>query len=290
MKTNKINGIQSALLLAGLMALMSCEYKEIADADYSASKLYLPAAVTGIYKIENLTKENLATPTPGSTYRYAINKEANRFEIPLSVFRSGLNRSNAVNVIISANPDTAQSLINNGSLERTSVFPTGAYTVNETVTIADGSSVSPFTLNVDLGFLKNQAIIDRAEKQAALSADPDAVYISRKYALGITISNNDPNPEINPDLSTVIVLVDLRIFSPEAKFEYAADSDNPKMINFLNRSEFGVSCQWNFGDGGTSTETTPKHTYAQGGNYTVTIKVKGLLDDEVSYTETIEIK
>ena len=40
-------------------------------------------------------------------------------------------------------------------------------------------------------------------------------------------------------------------------------------VNFTNQSQYAVSYNWNFGDGGTSTETNPQHTYYIGGNYPV---------------------
>ena len=49
----------------------------------------------------------------------------------------------------------------------------------------------------------------------------------------------------------------------------------PAQVTFTNKSMNGVSYLWNFGDGTTSTETNPVHTYANAGNYTVTLSVDG---------------
>jgi len=46
-----------------------------------------------------------------------------------------------------------------------------------------------------------------------------------------------------------------------------------KTATFTNTSFEGTSYFWNFGDGGTSTETSPSHTYAAGGIYTVKLTV-----------------
>lgn len=46
-----------------------------------------------------------------------------------------------------------------------------------------------------------------------------------------------------------------------------------KTATFTNNSFEGTSYSWNFGDGATSTETSPSHTYAAGGLYTVVLNV-----------------
>jgi len=49
----------------------------------------------------------------------------------------------------------------------------------------------------------------------------------------------------------------------------------PAQVAFINKSMNGISYLWDFGDGTTSTETNPVHTYANTGNYTVTLSVDG---------------
>ncbi|MGZ3882783.1 MAG: PKD domain-containing protein, partial [Bacteroidia bacterium] len=45
----------------------------------------------------------------------------------------------------------------------------------------------------------------------------------------------------------------------------------PFGIHFLNNSVYAVHYKWDFGDGNTSTQATPSHTYTTPGNYTVTL-------------------
>ncbi len=52
-----------------------------------------------------------------------------------------------------------------------------------------------------------------------------------------------------------------------------------------------VSCEWDFGDGTTDTGITCDHTYAEPGNYTVTLTVKdaaGNLDTDTMIVTVIE--
>jgi PKD repeat protein len=46
-------------------------------------------------------------------------------------------------------------------------------------------------------------------------------------------------------------------------------------ITFVNKSENTETYQWNFGDGGTSTEKSPKYNYKNPGTYTVTLTATG---------------
>ncbi|HMG14142.1 MAG TPA: PKD domain-containing protein, partial [Saprospiraceae bacterium] len=48
---------------------------------------------------------------------------------------------------------------------------------------------------------------------------------------------------------------------------------NGNVVTFSNSSSSGVSYLWNFGDGNTSTEINPVHTYSQENTYTVTLTV-----------------
>lgn len=49
----------------------------------------------------------------------------------------------------------------------------------------------------------------------------------------------------------------------------------PALVNFTNESFNAGTFQWNFGDGGTSNQLNPSHTYANPGLYTVTLIASG---------------
>ncbi len=58
--------------------------------------------------------------------------------------------------------------------------------------------------------------------------------------------------------------------APTAGFEYNVSTSNG-LVAFNNTSTGAVAYQWTFGDGGTSTDASPVHTYTQSGTYTVTL-------------------
>lgn len=57
--------------------------------------------------------------------------------------------------------------------------------------------------------------------------------------------------------------------------------------SFANTSQQFSSLVWNFGDGGTSTALNPQHTYAQAGNYTVTLTVSGNCGTDVATQQVV---
>lgn len=59
--------------------------------------------------------------------------------------------------------------------------------------------------------------------------------------------------------------------APEAKFSYTIDANDTKMVTFVNETVGATSYIWQFGDGSTSEEESPVHTYDAGGDYLVAL-------------------
>lgn len=76
--------------------------------------------------------------------------------------------------------------------------------------------------------------------------------------------------------------------SPVAEFSYSGNTQAPATIIFTNSSTNASTYEWNFGDGGSSTEKNPSHIYTSGGSFTVSLKAKGE-GGENSITKTIVI-
>lgn len=63
---------------------------------------------------------------------------------------------------------------------------------------------------------------------------------------------------------------------PVAKFSVSGyELPIPNAINFINVSTNATSYEWNFGDGSTSTQFNPTHSYAARGTYPIKLKVTG---------------
>ncbi len=70
--------------------------------------------------------------------------------------------------------------------------------------------------------------------------------------------------------------------------DFQADNlqcEDPATVSFQNLSSATTSVLWDFGDGNTSTENSPQHTYATGGIYTVTMTATGCNGESETMTK-----
>ncbi len=77
---------------------------------------------------------------------------------------------------------------------------------------------------------------------------------------------------------------------PKARFTYEVDSDNELKVKFTDNSTNALSYTWNFGDGNSSTEQNPTHTYSVAGTYEVELTVKGESNKTDTKKETISLE
>jgi len=75
---------------------------------------------------------------------------------------------------------------------------------------------------------------------------------------------------------------------PTARFNYAVDEDNGLIVTFTNVSLNADTYSWDFGDGESSTEMSPSHTYATDGTYDVTLTATNSGGSD-AVTESLEL-
>lgn len=78
-----------------------------------------------------------------------------------------------------------------------------------------------------------------------------------------------------------------------AQFSFEEEQVNEEVqLHFVNESSNADSYQWDFGDGTTSPEFSPSHSYSTNtsANYTICLYASNLFDCNDEYCETIEVK
>ena len=73
-----------------------------------------------------------------------------------------------------------------------------------------------------------------------------------------------------------------------ASFQFEIDANDFLTVNFSNFSDNADSFAWDFGDGNTSTEREPSHTYAEAGTYNVVLTASSA-NGSAERSETITI-
>jgi len=71
---------------------------------------------------------------------------------------------------------------------------------------------------------------------------------------------------------------------PIASFQYAIGDPDWNEVTFTNYSQNAVTYSWDFGDGTTSTDENPVHTYATAGDYTIVL----VASNEAGTTSTFD--
>jgi hypothetical protein len=263
---------KSVLLLTILSCLLfvSCEYQEIEKAEYPDQTLYMPAAVNGVYTINNIPQRiSDAHPVPGQPYRFTVDVPNNKLIVPLGVYRSAIHRSGKVQVDIEAISDTIAELAALSVIPpTTTILSASEYTLPASVDIADGETLGFFNLEIDLDYLLGF---------------PDALF-----GLGVGIHSNVM--KVNPLYKTTILVLDTKVLKPVANFTFAADAVNARKIVFTNSSAYSVNYTWDFGDGSAaSTERSPSHEYPGAGWYTVTLTAVGATGDTDQSTTAVPV-
>lgn len=170
----------------------------------------------------------------------------------------------------------------------------GTYTVNLTVSNANGTASKTATINVSelpismspvANFIINVPLTvqftdssenatewnwDFGDGMNSTDQNPTHAYSTAGiYTVNLTVSNAN-----RTDSKTAIINVSEKPVSvvPVANFSTNVTSGNvPISVQFNDSSENATQWFWDFGDGNNSTEQNPVHIYSTAGNYTVNL-------------------
>ncbi|AEH60076.1 S-layer-related duplication domain protein [Methanosalsum zhilinae DSM 4017] len=173
-------------------------------------------------------------------------------------------------------------------------YPFVERTVGEPVEPVEEEPVASFTANPTSGAAPLEvAFTDQSEYavdyswdfgdgETSTEASPTHTYEEiGTYTVTLTVSN-----EIGEDTAeTTISVTEEEILPPVAAFDaQPLEGEVPLTVTFTDQSENAVAYEWDFGDGTTSTDATPTHTYEEAGEYTVTLTV----ENELGETDTAQ--
>lgn len=240
--------------------LVSCNYEELAKADYPQQILYMPTAKNGLFAINSIS-------TSG-TYRFTVDLAGKKIIIPLGVFRGGVSADGDVQVSVTALAVTISKLISSSALVGTVALPTDKFVLPTSVSVPNGQESALFSLSIDLDYLR--------------------ANLTQKQAVAVSIAS--PQTNVNPALKTTIISFDPTILKPTPTFTTKADATTPKKITFTNTSANAVGYSWDFGDGSAAiTDPAPTYTYAKAGMYTVTLTATGITGSADAVKKTLSV-
>ncbi|WP_319507323.1 PKD domain-containing protein [uncultured Methanolobus sp.] len=180
-----------------------------------------------------------------------------------------------------ANDSVANSSENNVTFNLTSFVPVANFTADVT------SGIVPMTLNFT-DHSSNQStgwLWDFGDGNTSTDQNPTHVYATGgTYNVSLNATNL-AGSNVSTQLSYISAYeVPVSNFSANVT-EGAA----PLSVNFTDLStNMPTSWSWNFGDGNTSNETNPTHTYVSAGTYNVSLNATNLAGSDIS-TQTAYI-
>lgn len=87
------------------------------------------------------------------------------------------------------------------------------------------------------------------------------------YTVKLTATNETGSAEHEKEITVINTLL------PAADFSFQVSNENTLEVSFTSNSPNATGFEWDFGDGGTSTEANPTYVYLEGGTYTVKLIV-----------------
>lgn len=78
--------------------------------------------------------------------------------------------------------------------------------------------------------------------------------------------------------------------TPSPKFTASSEVPAMRPVNFTNQSEKAIEYRWDFGDGTSSEEESPQHSYQHSGDYIVTLRAVDEKGKEKAKSQTVTIK
>ncbi|MGQ8335326.1 DUF3823 domain-containing protein [Sunxiuqinia sp. A32] len=136
-------------------------------------------------------------------------------------------------------------------------------------------------------YLSKNVLVDENQKDFALKADVSTIISGQEVTMIATLPQSLDGEfyyftrvGVRSDKSNEFYYTQVQELqgdpngpkNPTADFTSLVDGRD---VAFATTSKYVETFMWDFGDGETSTEENPSHTYAQGGDYTITLTAMG---------------
>ena len=139
------------------------------------------------------------------------------------------------------------------------VFPISNFTTNVT------EGCAPLTVQFN-DISQNATSWNWDFGDGAISTDQNPVhtyFAEGNYTVNLTVNNSAGSNTVAKNNYVIVSKPENNVIGGNA----------PLSVRFTDKSEGATAWKWNFGDGNTSTEQNPLHTYSKAGQYTVTLTI-----------------
>lgn len=186
------------------------------------------------------------------------------------------------------------SPVSTGNYYVTVTSPYGCSNMDSVLITVDPTMVSP-TLSVNPSSF---VLCSNQMGPVQLVASTNATNPSFQWTPGFINQNNDTvsvNPNNNMNISVSVTDANGCTTSAGATItlstapiaSFSGASGNNFVVDFTNTSTGGVTYSWDFGDGTTSSQINPSHTYASAGSWIVTLVVTNVDGCSDTITQTV---
>jgi gliding motility-associated-like protein len=155
---------------------------------------------------------------------------------------------------------TKTNLVQVGSIHAT-FTSADSVCVNKTISFTCTSNPAPTSVTWDFGDATTSSTLNPVKFYSA----PGTYTVKLKATFGSCVDSVTKTVVVKP--KPTLSFTGNPVVSCQA----------PLTVNFTNQSGGGFTYLWDFGDGGTSTQANPSHTYNSNGSYSVTLYVTNSL-------------
>ena len=163
-----------------------------------------------------------------------------------------------------------------------------SHTYEATITLSKAAPQAKFTYTKDGLFVtfRNQSTNAQSYSwnfgngKTSTQQEPSITYSAAgTYSVSLTASNGETSDTYKQSIA-------VSYNQPKANFIYKTEA--PLKVVLTNKSVYATSYEWDFGDGGSSTEMNPTHRYSSPGSYIITLVAKNPIGSQ-QYRATVKI-